>query len=926
MRLSLLTSLLLSACVSTRDPVIARDPVSFTEGRAAEWSRILAEHRMSLEVPPDLSPAEREALLEDLVAGLHALPPGARRFPGEPITFTLQAADAPFGMGDGSGDRPEWDEEGARFFLYRYLEPVEPRALYRLERLSPSDRQRLWRRRAVVHAVISRWDDRLKWSRREAWTRVTGWRLAGSAWTAFRDEATNSYDWAYSRLRGMDSPQLDLITFAEEALVPATALREDATPVDDRIECQEFARWRFLDARLAGLEGRRPNEPADLEARPHCPAFDRWAALENLSHIELLLSAPSGQRPQSLFGHLMIRPVHDAEADIGFDRVTEIAAVTGLGHDGLTYVLKGAFGGFENAFSQSSLGAVRMEHVDQDQRTVRRFRLNLDPAEKVRVMERIWELERRGYFPYYFLSDNCGTYVAYLVAGALDERRKVSLTDLFVLPTGVLDALARVETTDENGSAVPLLVAASDDDLLSHRARALTAERRLAELLPSIQQVVPALGVEWRAVVSRVRDSDLRERRMAHGALGTLARRTLETSGTEATAALVSELVACVVLIERYAAQLAEEAMRQIDDARIQLPRGVHLPDDVQVLTSRRLRYQREDKADRVQETLRDFVQLTELLESAPRRAPTPEEVARYAYAREVRRNFIQLALSQGEVVDAVSRIAPEAATPTIASVAEQRFRPRRAASGLGRLAIGAGALRSADGGVSPAVLTRSAFLRERLGERRERGLDPLMELRVLDGEVLWIRSPSGLPTPAWARLTGLRLLSVPREPGVAQGRWYQRVGWGLGWEQTRDPSLPLPNTGHYYAQVLAPLAASAFYEQHVVLGVGPLLTVDTGLLPQAASAGPRAMLLTRLELPSRLANAARLEVTWTAPYAIWGVRPRGLRQVISAEAAVELEAGQGRGYLIEASARGEWEWGPTPRQAVHATLAVEWP
>lgn len=114
-------------------------------------------------------------LVTEVEAGLEALPPAMRRPPGGPLELVLHPEAAPLGLGDGSPARPDWTEGRARFHLYQYAPSEERRATLRLSRLTEAEVERLWRRRAVVHAVMQRWDDAKGWSGTPAWRRLSGW-------------------------------------------------------------------------------------------------------------------------------------------------------------------------------------------------------------------------------------------------------------------------------------------------------------------------------------------------------------------------------------------------------------------------------------------------------------------------------------------------------------------------------------------------------------------------------------------------------------------------------------------------------------------------------------------------------------------------------------------------------------------------------
>ena len=71
-----------------------------------------------------------------------------------------------------------------------------------------------------------------------------------------------------------------------------------------------------------------------------------------------------------------------------FDPVFQLAALQGGSDSGLEFALKGLTGGLTTVFMRTSLATVIKEYVEKDQRTVRRYQLNLTAFEKRRLLER----------------------------------------------------------------------------------------------------------------------------------------------------------------------------------------------------------------------------------------------------------------------------------------------------------------------------------------------------------------------------------------------------------------------------------------------------------------------------------------------------------------------------------------------------------
>ena len=360
------------------------------------------------------SPGWNDELREDLALGLAALPPAARL----PLEVELHDEARPLGLDN--------EPSATRLRLFTYVADEEPRANSRLARLTPDQRRRLWRRRAVVHALIRRWDERLRWSSRSSWKALAGWDGA---------EPLLVYPWAFSRRRGMESAALDLATFAEELLVPAESIAPDAVSLDDRLRCREPSKARFLDERLTAID------PSWKPAR-ECPAFEAWASPSRLPKFEVMYATPSSSSAQALFGHLLLRIVREDDTDTGSMQVIQLAALISPFEPMSSYIARGISGGFRGVFSLTTLADVHQEALGLEQRSLRRHALELTSEQRLRLLERIWELERVGYIDYRFFKANCATMLRFLLTPALGEAAPGPTLTPWETPTQVLDGLA----------------------------------------------------------------------------------------------------------------------------------------------------------------------------------------------------------------------------------------------------------------------------------------------------------------------------------------------------------------------------------------------------------------------------------------------------------------------------------------------------
>ncbi|MBI3183546.1 MAG: DUF4105 domain-containing protein [Myxococcales bacterium] len=870
------------------------------------------------------------SLVHELSAGLAALPSKVRAFPGGPLELELHTSASPFGMGDGSGERPDFTGGWRRFHLYAYEEGHEERASHRLSALSAEERERLWRRRAMVHAVLARWNEAFRWSRRLGFRRVTGWDMGLGGPLASVGRPANPYPWAYSRARGMESASLDLLTFAEEALVPPEAMRASAAvAADDSLPCQEFSKLRFLSSVLSGLTG---ESPQSLFPPQRCPAFERWASFATLSHLEVLFAASSGARPESLFGHVMLRAVHEGEGAPLSEPVVEIGALSGPGDDFFRYGINGLSGGYAATFTTTSMRSVLRAQVEGDQRSLRRFRLNLSAEEQRRLLMRIWELERRGYFPYYFLTDNCAGLLLFAIQGALDDHKRLERPGkLAVLPTAAIDALASVRVLGPSRSALPLAVREAGD-FDSHEAEAARAELEQGRHLSRLVALSPLeIRRRWEAAGRGFQSKDPSVRREVYASLSALLEdtfRDVPAASEEAARNSAMALLLARLAVERYAADLAKAAEEKLEASRIvAAPAGIALPTAVELFEERARLYRREDQAARADAEIRRAVAMASYLEAVVKREHRVEEREQLAEARAAREAYSAAA---GVVGDFLDRYFPGAEpAQVLGATFRRRLESERAAlsrslsrSGFGKLSLGAAA--SASGEVS--LMVKSAIVSERLGEQRANGFGPHTEVRLLDAESAFGLS-EGKPALRFAEVALVRFRALPKSPESARRSAFDSLGFGVGLEHSLNGGGGQRALLH--GELYAVPHAAPRFEGFTAVGLGlmgeasfpSLLSLPTGL-----SVGPRIEISHRTPLTPSGPGAVRVEAWYSPRLSTSGGQPALLheaRATVSAELAVH---GEGRELVIAPAIDLCWsQLGRSGTSTASASLSVQW-
>lgn len=784
---------------------------------AAAAALALATHH-----PFDVDPACPEHVEEALHAGAAYLPRHLVHRDDRRIRVICHPASMPGGLGDGSTARPDFDPRRGELHVYRYEPFREERATYLLDALSPDARRRLWLMRMAVHAIVRRADARHGWSRAHAWRAANGWPPARSK--------RNVDPWGYSRARGMASPELDLATFAEEYFVRPEAVGA-RPPRDDGVECQELSKSRFL--RRRGLVDR---------PRVRCPRLEAWMDLDRVDGVEIVLAEASSVHPESLFGHLMLRIVPRGRVGPTFDRYYQFMALHGNRMTPSEFMLRGFLGGFPTALLPSTLDAVVQRTVVGEHRSLRRHRLNLTRPQLRRLLERIWELERRHLYPYHFLTDNCGTFLADLVAFVTDRTTDELIpAGLAVTPAAVLDMMSSIPADPRRTHPdAPRLLEYLADDLLSPREEAMRARAEARRLDEDIRALLsPRHAAEYERRVRFEAVTDARVRKEAYVAWGTWIREIASQIGPE-IGRRISRRVELQIRIEYLGFVVAEQRHR----ATVPEVILVRTLDDV--LQTRRSLYKSEVSGAVRAERVRTLI-------SKPARAPGAPS-AREAYAV-----LTDLSAEMKMRFESDADPAAEAAQESARRAEEARVRHERSflRGSPHRFGVGVGWIRDA-GDDQLGLWLEASLLDDRLGTHGRHGVRP--DTALVLGRLHVDFSPNADSGYVGTRLRLFEFASLRAAPATA------RVGWldGFGWGTSLDVVHAVRDGGRFGSElnflVYDLVAADDALERFAA--VFGRTGARAGFAESGAEVGPTvgAGLLLRSSFGHHLANAIRLE------------------------------------------------------------------
>lgn len=177
--------------------------------------------------------------------------------------------------------------------------------------------------------------------------------------------------------------------------------------------CRFIARYEFLKNHLS--------IPKTINSIT-CRKFENWNDIDKIDSVSLVFASGYFRNPASFFGHpiLKFNQVEGYGASL-LDTTLNNGAVVPAGENPVVYMIKGIFGGYESAFSDTRFYQINHSYAESDLRDLWHYKLTLSRDEVERLVYYSWELlEHR--FDYKFFSKNCGYFLENLLLYAFGER------------------------------------------------------------------------------------------------------------------------------------------------------------------------------------------------------------------------------------------------------------------------------------------------------------------------------------------------------------------------------------------------------------------------------------------------------------------------------------------------------------------------
>jgi hypothetical protein len=249
----------------------------------------------------------------------------------------------------------------------------------------------------------------------------------------------------------------------------APSAKEEGT---EHPQCQYLARYRWLKQEL-GFDARYLPEYA-------CPQFDDWLAEMDPDAVTLVFPVAYLNNPASMFGHTLLRI--DAKKWSTQTRLLDFTvnyAANTQEDPGLSYALKGLFGGYEGSFSVAPYYAQVKRYGDIENRDIWEYHLTLSHEEVLRMLMHAWEL-RSASLDYYFLDENCSYQLLSLLEAARPSLHLLDQFGLWAVPADTVRAAANEKGLISSTTFRP--------------SRRTVLQARANRLAPELQNIAKCIG------------------------------------------------------------------------------------------------------------------------------------------------------------------------------------------------------------------------------------------------------------------------------------------------------------------------------------------------------------------------------------------------------------------------------------------------
>lgn len=207
----------------------------------------------------------------------------------------------------------------------------------------------------------------------------------------------------------------DNLTPLNELKATITAMQKpEGTDKNSHAQCKFRARYYWLSKQEFW---KKLNVPSIS-----CPEYQEWSKEDEVTSVSIVLASGYLSNPASFFGHMLLKfnSKNASKKTALLDTSINYGAIIPPNENGLVYITKGLFGGYDAGFTSGTYYTEAHNYTNLDLRDVWEYQLNLTLDEVRFLQARSWELLKNK-FTYFYLTKNCGYRIAELLELVLDH-------------------------------------------------------------------------------------------------------------------------------------------------------------------------------------------------------------------------------------------------------------------------------------------------------------------------------------------------------------------------------------------------------------------------------------------------------------------------------------------------------------------------
>ncbi|MFL5785713.1 MAG: DUF4105 domain-containing protein [Bacteriovoracaceae bacterium] len=223
---------------------------------------------------------------------------------------------------------------------------------------------------------------------------------------------------------GKHDPQAEMIASVK-------AFQDESRPADIRHpQCAFPARFQYL------------KKVFSIDPKPvECKDYQWWRENLPAQSVTVIFASYYANNPASIFGHTFLR-INSSDKKSISDYGVDFSALTTT-ESGVIFAIRGVFGGYTGQFNMKPYYMKLNEYIENENRDLWEYDLNLTPEQVDRLLAHIWELQKNTYFDYYFFRENCSYQLLTLLEAANPDWVLSKEFDFETIPVDTVKVLSK---------------------------------------------------------------------------------------------------------------------------------------------------------------------------------------------------------------------------------------------------------------------------------------------------------------------------------------------------------------------------------------------------------------------------------------------------------------------------------------------------